>query len=98
MLDNYVTWEVLASFAGATTITAVLTQLLKDSAYKYLKIPVRLLSYLISLVVILLSLFFTTGLNASVVVLSVFNALIVSLASNGGYDLLKNTVSSVKTK
>ena len=98
MLDNYVTWEVLASFAGATTITAVLTQLLKDSAYKYLKIPVRLLSYLIALVVILLSLFFTTGLNASVVVLSVFNALIVSLASNGGYDLLKNTVSNVKTK
>ena len=50
------------------------------------KIPTRITSYAIALVVLLAATFFTGGLTLESGVLCVVNAVVVSLASNGAFD------------
>ena len=50
------------------------------------KIPTRITSYAIALVVLLAATFFTGGLTLEAGALCVINAVVVSLAANGAYD------------
>jgi hypothetical protein len=83
--ENFVTWEVLASFGGAVLMTALLTQALKG--IKILaNVPTRFVSYFLALIILVTSTYFTVGLTVSSAVLMLFNAFIVSFASNGAFD------------
>ncbi len=84
-MNEFFTWQMLATEGGATIATALLTQLLKGALKS---IPTRLLSYLIALVIMLAANFFLGILNISNTFLLAINAVVVSLASNGGYDAL----------
>lgn len=82
-MDEFITWEMLATFAGCSAATAVITQFLKNL---FAKLPTQWLSYFIALVILYLSTLFTggmTGANAAIIPL---NAILVSLASNGAYS------------
>lgn len=83
-------WNLLGSYAGAAAAVGVLTQISKEIP-GIRAIPTRLWSYLLALITLLLALLFTQGFSLQGAVLSAFNAAIVSLAANGGYDALHKT-------
>ena len=76
---------MLLTYAGATLATSLVTQLIKGVGFID-KIPTRITSYAIALVVLLAATFFTGGLTLESGVLCVVNAVVVSLASNGAFD------------
>ena len=77
-------WDGLGSYAGAAAAVGLLTQITKD-APGIRRIPTQLWSYLLALGTLLLALTFGDGFSAKGAVLALFNAALVSLASNGGY-------------
>ncbi len=77
-------WDGLGSYAGAAAAVGLLTQITKD-APGIRRIPTQLWSYLLALGTLLLALTFGGGFSAKGAVLALFNAALVSLASNGGY-------------
>lgn len=87
MTMEFFDWSMLGTYAGAVMAVGVLTQLTKG--IKVLaKIPTQIWSYVLSLIVLILAQVFGTGISAENAVLAVFNAAIVSLAANGGYEAL----------
>ena len=82
---EFVTWELLGTYAGAMAMTGVITQLTKGIP-GISKIPTQLWSYLIALAVMICANFFLDQLTPSSGVLTMFNAGLVSLAANGGYE------------
>ena len=87
MTNEFFTWAVLLTYAGATLATSLITQLIKGLGFID-KIPTRITSYAIALVVLLAATFFTGGLTLEAGALCVINAVVVSLAANGAYDAL----------
>lgn len=78
-------WNMLGSYAGATAAVGVLTQISKEMP-GICRIPTQLWSYILSLATLLLSMCFGAGFTPGGAVLAAFNAAVVSLAANGGYQ------------
>ncbi|MDL2257598.1 hypothetical protein LJC42_00365 [Eubacteriales bacterium OttesenSCG-928-K08] len=92
-MQEFFTWTMLATYAGATLATTLITQLCKGIGFID-KLPTRVFAYIVALVVLLLGMAFTSGLTLSSGVLCVINAAVVSMASNGVFDAVtagKNT-------
>lgn len=90
-MTEFFSWSMMAGYTGALTMVLVVTQLTKE--WKFInKLPTQLWSYLVSLAVLYSSYFFTGKLNFSNAVLLIFNGMVVALASNGGYEVLKRMV------
>jgi hypothetical protein len=87
LMNDFFTWTMLATYAGATLGTTLLTQLLKN-----IPIPTRVLSYVAALVILLVANFFTGGLTVESGILCLINAGVVSLASNGAFDAVTTTL------
>ena len=82
-MQEFFTWAMLGTYAGAVLATTLITQLIKE----WLKsIPTRIVSYVIALVVLLAAAAFNNALTLPDGVMCLFNAVIVSLAANGGFD------------
>lgn len=82
---EFVTWELLGTYAGAMAMVGVITQLTKN--IKFISaIPTQIWSYILSLVVMYLANFFLGQLTLDNAVLILFNAGLVSLGANGGYE------------
>ncbi len=81
------TWQSLGTMAGATAAVLMIVQYLKAPLDKVWKIPTRLLVYAVSFVVMLLSQYFSGGLNAENVLLAAVNAVMVALSAYGTYEL-----------
>lgn len=86
-MDQFFTWETLATLAGCAAATGIVTQLLKDALKK---IPTQLLSYLIALL-ILAAATAATGSASDWTGWAILplNAVIVSLSANGAFDAVK---------
>ena len=82
-----VTWDQLATIAGAAMATMLIVQLLKLPLDRVWKIPTRIIVFLISFIIMILAIHFTTGLTWSNAVLTLFNAVIAALTAMGGYEL-----------
>ena len=84
---EFITWEFLGTFAGAMGMVGVVTELTKG--VKWLsKIPTQLWSYLIAVVTLVIANYFLGQLDVANAVLLFFNAGLVSLAANGGYEVI----------
>ena len=81
------TWSYLATIAGATAATLLITQFLKIPLDHVWKIPTRLVVYLIALIIMTIATAYTTGLTVDSFLLTVLNAFIVALAAYGSYEL-----------
>ncbi len=81
------TWAYLATIAGATAATLLITQFLKFPLDKVWKIPTRFLVYLIALVIMVVATAFTSGITLNSFLLSMLNAFIVALTAYGSYEL-----------
>lgn len=86
--DIFLTWNVLASFAGAVAVTGLFTQMLKK-VRGLVKLPTQWLSYFIAVFVLGLTTAATGGFEQSwsIWALIPFNAALVSTASNGAYQM-----------
>ena len=82
-----VSWDQLATIAGAAMATMLIVQLLKLPIDKVWKIPTRIIVFLIAAVVMLLATYFTKGLTANTALLTLMNAVIAALTAMGGYEL-----------
>lgn len=81
------TWAYLVSIGGATVAVLLFVQVIKLPLDKIWKIPTKIVVYVISLIVLLLATHFTTGLTVSDGFLAAFNALIVTAAAWGLYEV-----------
>lgn len=84
-MEELFTWQILATYAGATLATSLITQLLKGLPL-IKKAPTRLVSYVLALLILLLSTLFTGQLTLQGGLLCFINAAVVSFASNGAFD------------
>lgn len=91
-MNDFFTWSFLASFAGCTTATAIITQFIKN-LNPIKKIATQWVSYFISLIILYIATYFTNGLTAQQVAIIPFNAILIALASNGAYSAV-NRVNS----
>ena len=81
------TWEYLYTIGGATAAVLLIVQCFKVPLDKIWKIPTKIFVYVISLIVLLLATHFTIGLTVSNGFLAAFNALIVTAAAWGLYEV-----------
>ena len=93
-----VTWEQLATIGGAAMATMLIVQLLKLPLDKVWKIPTRIIVFLIAAVVLILATYFTKGLSADTILLTLINAVIVALTAMGGYELTFHKLEERKKK
>jgi hypothetical protein len=88
-MQDFFSWAMLGTYAGAAIATTLVTQIIKEwGALK--TVPTRLVSYVISLVILLAAAAFNNALTVPDGVLCLLNAVVVSLAANGGFDVITN--------
>ena len=85
--NSFLSWDILATFAGVAACTGLLTQMLKSVTAK---LPTQWLSYIIAVVLLVVTTAATGGWMQpwTVWALVPLNAALVSLASNGAYQAL----------
>lgn len=95
-MNEFFTWTLLATFAGASAATAIITQFLKGPLAK---IPTQLVSYVIALIILAVATAATGGASdwAGLAIIPL-NAVIVSLAANGAYDGVVRITSGKTTE
>lgn len=91
---EFFNWNMLGTYAGATAAVGIFTQLTKNIP-GIKKIPTQLWSYMIAAIILVLSQVFNGECTVPSIVLSCLNAGIVSLAANGGYDVVTRKDNSV---
>ena len=80
-MNEFFTWEMLATLAGCALATGLATQFLKDA----IKIPTQWLSYIIAVIILGVATYFVGGYDASAWAIIPLNAVIVSTSANGAY-------------
>ncbi|MDR1061820.1 MAG: hypothetical protein LBL83_11590 [Clostridiales bacterium] len=90
-MSEFINWTTLGTYGGALAMVLVLTQFTKELSF-IKKIPTQLWSYILSFVVLILANVFTNGLTLDIAAQTVFNAVIVSIAANGGHGVLQKVV------
>lgn len=88
--NSFLSWDILATFAGVAACTGLLTQMLKSVTAK---LPTQWLSYIIAVVLLVITTAATGGWMQpwTVWALVPLNAALVSLASNGAYQAIVRT-------
>lgn len=95
---EFVSWTMLATFAGSLSMVLLITQLTKELKF-IKKIPTQIWSYTIAIIILFPAYFFTGKLTFDSAILIPFNAVLVALAANGGFDILEKVFSKTnKTK
>lgn len=86
-IDNFFTWELLATFAGCTAATIIVTELLK----KFItKLNPQIISFLVSLIILVVGQLVAKKFAWSDIALDLINAVVISFAANGGFDCIKS--------
>ena len=96
-MSNFFSWTTLATFAGCVAGTGVIVQFLKNITFVS-KLNSQLVSYVVALVLLYASYFFTGQLNASIACIIPFNAIAICMASNGVYDAVKTATNNATAK
>ncbi|MBP5212528.1 MAG: hypothetical protein J6Z30_06700 [Pyramidobacter sp.] len=91
-MNDFFTWSLLATYSGAILATTLITQFAKGIPFID-RVPTRFTSWIIAVVVLILAQLFTQQLTWSSAALTLINAVVVSLASNGTYDAINTAVS-----
>lgn len=87
-IDNFFTWEMLATFAGCVAATGIVTELLK----KFIKkLDPQIISFVIAMIILVVGQLVAKVFTWNDILLDAINAVVVSFAANGGFDALKRT-------
>lgn len=84
-MPDFFTWNSLSTSGGVLLATTMVTQLFKGTAL-FARIPTRIFSYFVALIVLVCHLFAAGAFAWSGLALCFLNAVLVSLAANGAYD------------
>lgn len=95
-INGFLTWDSLKTFAGCVATVGIIVQFTKGSLDKYLKIPTKLYTYIISLLILLVTDVLFGPRTVDNFVLDLLDAIIVSLSANGAYHLFSEGLSSNK--
>ncbi len=90
-ISEFLTWEELATFSGSVAIVGIIVQFTKKLFDKIVKIPTKFYTYIISVIILVLTDYFTGKFSMSYITLDLFDAVLVSLAANGTYHLFSDT-------
>lgn len=85
-MNDFFTWNLLGTYSGAILAVTIVTQFVKGIAFID-RIPTRFVCWIVAVIVLILAQLFTASLSWSSAVMTLLNAVVVSLASNGTYDL-----------
>ena len=88
-MQEFFTWGALLTCSGATLATTLLTQFLKEFGF-IKRIPTRVFSYIIAVVLMLLAMLFEDSFSFQNVVIAFINAAVVALAANGAFDAVSS--------
>ena len=91
MNEQFLTWEMLGTYSGTLGMVLILTQLTKQLP-GIARIPTQLYSYLVALAVMAVTAVFGGRTGPGDFILLIFNAAVVALSANGGYDALVRAV------
>lgn len=87
MYNDFITLEMLATFAGLVTAVTLIVQFSKTIIKnKFGDAAVRLYTFIVALV--LTFVFARAGVGIEGILLTIINAIIVSIASMGGYEVI----------
>ncbi|QUH21062.1 hypothetical protein [Alkaliphilus sp. B6464] len=87
MYNDFITLEMLATFAGLVTAVTLIVQFSKTIIKnRFGDAAVRLYTFIVAL--ILTFVFARSGLGIEGILLTIINAIIVSIASMGGYEVI----------
>ncbi len=84
---EFTTWSILGTYVGSLAMVMIITQITKNIAFLQ-RLPTQVWSYLVALFILLLAHGFTDGITWGEAALCLFNAAIVALGANGGYDAI----------
>lgn len=93
---DFFTLDILGTMAGATFAVAILTEVTKGILL-ISKLPTQVWSLILAFIVLIGAQAATGTLTLATGGLAVLNAALVSLAANGGYDLLDRLKNGQKT-
>lgn len=86
-MQEYFTWELIATYTGAILAVAMITQFIKGLRF-IRKIPTRVTAYVVAVVIMIAALFFTGTFTWPAFAITFVNAIVVALAANGTHDAL----------
>lgn len=86
-MNDFMTGEVLATFVGLVTAVTIIVQFTKSVLKKkYSDSSVRVYAFIIALV--LAFIFAKSGTGAKGIVLTIINAILITTASTGAYEMI----------
>lgn len=85
-MENFLTWDVLLTYGGCVAGTIIFTEFLK---LLFPKILAQVASFVIAICIFVFGHMAMSDFAAKEIPLYVINAAAVSLAANGGFDILK---------
>ena len=92
-IDNFFTWEMLATFAGCMAGTMVMTEFTK----KMIKtMPAQIISFVYAMVILVVGQLVAKTFTWNDILLDLVNAAMISLSANGGFDAVKGLFSNKK--
>lgn len=81
------TWAYLLTIGGATAATLLIVQFFKVPLDKVWKVPTRVFTYVIALLIMIAAAAFTSGLSPAAIPLLALNAFIVATSAYGAYEI-----------
>lgn len=91
-MDDYFTWNYLATSVGAVAATMQIVNLTKELKF-FKNIKTRNYAYLVGLTIIILASIFTGEFRLINIPLYFLNAIVVSSSANGIYDYNSNMIN-----
>ncbi len=97
MFNDFMTMDILTTFAGLTGAVMLIVQFTKSVVKNKLGDSfVRLYSFLIAL--ILTFVFARQGNQVSDIILTIINAIMITMASTGGYEMISDPLAKKAKK
>lgn len=87
-MDNFLTWEVLLTFSGLVGAVYMVVEFTKEIPI-IKKIPTKYWSWIIALILLVVTNIVLGSFNYKDIVLYILNAIVISLSSNGLSDFNK---------
>lgn len=86
-MNEFLTWDILGTYAGCLAATVIATEYLKKI---FPKIHPQITSFVIALVILIGVAIWGGAFKFVESLLYILNAAVISLAANGGFDAMKN--------
>ena len=85
-MEHFLTWDILLTYGGCVAGTIILTEFVKKL---FPKVIAQLVSFVIAIAIMIFGHLATKDFALAEVPLYLINAVAVSLAANGGFDVLQ---------